>query len=247
MGGKVANRFALRHHYLHRRRAGKCVCYGVLWKKRFEGILIFAWPPVSHPMFGYKPGRIVELARVWFEHNPKNIGSCAIRLALRRIQTDWPGTEAIISWCDRTRFDGALYKATGFQFMGKSRVRAREASAAKYSGGRQRGPGSAARSFHAEGHLLDPARRVAMKRQEARSQRPPERIPKSDRPPKRTLEPIPADWGTRSRLEWLEALKRENGVSEASARREARTGPAEARKEELRRRPGWKNRGPATK
>jgi hypothetical protein len=137
MGGKVANRFALRHHYLHRRRAGKCVCYGVLWKKRFEGILIFAWPPVSHPMFGYKPGRIVELARVWFEHNPKNIGSCAIRLALRRIQTDWPGTEAIISWCDRTRFDGALYKATGFQFMGKSRVRAREASAAKYSGGRE--------------------------------------------------------------------------------------------------------------
>jgi hypothetical protein len=136
MGSSVANRYALRHHYLARKRAGKCVSYAVLWKKLFEGVLIFAWPPVSHPMFGYKPGEIVELARVWFEHNPKNLGSCAIRMAFKRLGKDWPGTKAVVSWCDKSRFDGALYKATGFEYMGKSRVRAREASAAKYPGGR---------------------------------------------------------------------------------------------------------------
>jgi len=136
MGSAVANTIAMRHHYLHRKRAGKCVCYAVLLCGIFEGILIFAWPPVSHPMFGYAPGKIVELARVWFEHNPKNLGSCAIRKALRKLPEDWPGTKAVVSWCDLSRFDGAIYKATGFEYMGKSRVRAREASAAKYPGGR---------------------------------------------------------------------------------------------------------------
>lgn len=136
MGGSVANRLALRHHYLQRKRAGRCVCYAVLWKGMFEGILIFAFPPVSHPMFGYKPGEVVELARVWFEHNPKNLGSCAIRKALAQLVEDWPDAQAVVSWCDLSRFDGALYKATVFEYMGKSRVRALEASAAKYTGGR---------------------------------------------------------------------------------------------------------------
>jgi hypothetical protein len=87
-------------------------------------------------MFGYAPTEIVELARVWFKTNPKNLGSCAIRMACKRIGRDWPGTKAIISWCDTSRFDGALYKATGFRFMGLSRIRSKEASSAQHGGGR---------------------------------------------------------------------------------------------------------------
>ena len=46
----------------------------------------------------------------------------------------------------------------------------------------------------------------------------------------------------RARILKLEALLRENGISPASARREARTGPAQARAEEMRRRLGRKIR-----
>ncbi len=43
------------------------------------------------------------------------------------------------------------------------------------------------------------------------------------------------------RIKKLYALLRENGVSTESAQREARTGPAEARAEEFRRRP-WQTK-----
>lgn len=49
-----------------------------------------------------------------------------------------------------------------------------------------------------------------------------------------------ADDRERLRLEKLEALKRENGVSVESAQREARTGPAAANHEELARGPEWR-------
>lgn len=119
----VASRMVTWNHYLHRRRVGKTVNYAVMLRNQFQGVLVFAYPPVCSVMFGYKPGEIIELARVWFQDNPKNLGSCSIRMALRQLPKDLPGVRAVISWCDITRFDGALYKATGFKFVGKSRAR----------------------------------------------------------------------------------------------------------------------------
>lgn len=136
MSARVANQICLENHYLHRKRVGKLLAYRVLHRDEDMGVLLFARPMVSGPMFGYQPTQIAELARVWFSSNPKNLGSCAIRKACKRIAIDWPGTQAIISWCDTSRFDGALYKASGFDFRGLSRVRSIEPSAATHGGGR---------------------------------------------------------------------------------------------------------------
>lgn len=131
-----ANEICEKHHYLHRKRYGRLVAYSVSWLGDCEGVLLFARAPVCHAMFGFKPTEIVELARVWFKSNPANLGSCAIRFACKKLSRDWPGVKAIVSWCDTSRFDGALYKATGFKFMGMSRVRSIEPSAKKFGGGR---------------------------------------------------------------------------------------------------------------
>ena len=136
MDSKEANAICEKNHYLHRKRVGKLVAYGVYWCDEFYGVLLFAKPMVSHPMFGFQPSEIIELARVWFKENPKNLGSSSIRFALRRIQQDWPGTKAVVSWCDTSRFEGTLYKVTGFQFMGMSRVRSLDKSAVRWGGGR---------------------------------------------------------------------------------------------------------------
>lgn len=136
MDPKEANLLCEKNHYLHRRRVGKLVAFGVWYLGDFIGVLLFARAMVCSPMYGYQPKEIVELARVWFSSNPKNLGSCAIRKALTALPAAWPGTRAVISWCDRTKFDGALYKATGFAFMGQSRIRSIEPSAKTYGGGR---------------------------------------------------------------------------------------------------------------
>jgi hypothetical protein len=136
MNARAANAYAAEHHYLHRPRVGQRLCYEVLVNERFEGILVYARPMVCAPIFGYQPKEIIELARVWFKTNPRNLGSCAIRASLKRIPKDWPGVKAVISWCDTSRFDGALYKATGFEYCGLSRVRSIEPSHAQHGGGR---------------------------------------------------------------------------------------------------------------
>ena len=136
MSARMANAYAAEHHYLHRPRVGQRLCYEVQVRGAFMGILVYARPMVCAPIFGYQPKEIIELARVWFKENPKNLGSCAIRASLKRLSKDWPGTKAVISWCDTSRFDGALYKATGFEYCGLSRVRSIEPSHAKHAGGR---------------------------------------------------------------------------------------------------------------
>lgn len=136
MDSKEANTILAENHYLHRKRVGRLLAYEVLHLGRRLGIVLYARAPVSGPMFGYTPTEIVELARFWLSENLHNLGSCAIRKTFREITKDWPGTRAIISWCDRTRFDGALYKAVGFEFMGESRVRSAEPSGKVFGGGR---------------------------------------------------------------------------------------------------------------
>ena len=136
MNSRTANAYAAEHHYLHRARVGQRLCYEVQVCGEFMGILVYARPMVCSPIFGYEPKEIIELARVWFKSNPQNLGSCAIRASLKRLPKDWPGTKAVISWCDTSRFNGALYKATGFEYCGLSRVRALEPSHAEHGGGR---------------------------------------------------------------------------------------------------------------
>lgn len=134
MSPRRARALAIEYHYLHRTRVGSLLCYEVTVEGEYQGFLIFAKPMVCANIFGYAPREIVELARVWFKDNPKNLGSCAIRKALKMLPKHWPGTKAVISWCDTSRFSGALYKATGFEYCGLSRVRAIEPSGA--GGGR---------------------------------------------------------------------------------------------------------------
>lgn len=133
---KEANRIVVEHHYLHRPRVGKIVAHSVYYRQEWNGIVMYARAMVSGPMFGFQPTEIVELARFWLRENIPNLGSCAIRRSLKKLREDWPGTKAVVSWCDRTQFDGALYKATGFRLVGQSRIRSIEPSAARWGGGR---------------------------------------------------------------------------------------------------------------
>lgn len=127
-GARWARDICVAYHYLHRPRVGVAIPYEVLYRNQSEGLILYSMPMVCRPMFGYQPGEILELSRCWFKTNPANLGSCAIRKTLKRLPKDSPGVRAVVSWCDRTKFDGALYKACGFRLMGQSRIRGIEPS-----------------------------------------------------------------------------------------------------------------------
>lgn len=130
-----ANQIVTQHHYLHRPRPAGFALQ-IFWKEQAVGVLIYAKPMVAGKCCGYLPTEIVELARMWFSENPANLGSCAFRKSIPLLLQKWPTTRAIVSWCDRTKFDGAFYRAAGFKFNGIARLRSAEPSSLKYGGGR---------------------------------------------------------------------------------------------------------------
>src|SRR5262245_12299749 len=130
-----ANALCVREHYLHRARpAGFGI--RVLYRGAPSGVFIFAWPMVAGVCCGFPPKQIVELARMWLSDNVPNLATCAFYKALRLVRARWPQVKAIVSWCDRTRFDGGFYRAANFKFHGVARLRSLEKSATRFGGGR---------------------------------------------------------------------------------------------------------------
>ena len=131
---KEATRIIMVYHYLHRGRTMAQLPYWVMIDKIPVGVILFAYPRLSVPLFGIPPLNILELARLWIsptvqdkkisnnnQHHAFSVASCAIGSALKILQADWyrkypnsPNVEAVVSWADDEHHEGTVYKATNF-------------------------------------------------------------------------------------------------------------------------------------
>lgn len=126
-----ANRFFEKHHYLHRVRRSKKVCYSVSIKGVVVGFVEFSYP-IWHRRKGiippFKQGEVVELSRVCLlDVAPKNSESCAIGKALKLLPNDWKlltgiAPKLVVSYADLKGqgHSGGIYKAVGFEIIGVS-------------------------------------------------------------------------------------------------------------------------------
>jgi hypothetical protein len=138
---KEATRLIVYYHYLHRGRTMAQLPYWICIDGVPVGVILYAYPRLSVPLFGIQPMNVLELARIWLSpdvqggqvmdskgeaHSPSVVG-CAIAQSLRRIQRDWyskypklPDVLGIVSWADDVHHEGTIYKACNFQASGKS-------------------------------------------------------------------------------------------------------------------------------
>lgn len=128
---KQANEFFKEHHYLHRTRHSKKLCYSVSIKGVLVGFIEFSYP-IWHRRKGvippFKQGEVVELSRLCLHDNaPKNSESCAISKALKLVAPDWKALTGIepklvVSYADLKGqgHSGGIYKAVGFDVIGVS-------------------------------------------------------------------------------------------------------------------------------
>jgi len=126
-----ANEFFKKHHYLHRVRRSRKVCYSVSIQGIVVGFIEFSYP-IWHRRRGvippYKQGEVVELSRLCLLDNaPKNSESCAISKALKLLSHDWKSltgisAKLVVSYADLKGqgHSGGIYKAVGFKLIGMS-------------------------------------------------------------------------------------------------------------------------------
>ena len=137
---KEATRIIVVYHYLHRGRTMAQMPYWILIDGIPVGVILFAYPRLSVPLFDTPPMNILELARLWVSpsvqdqnvlvegaHHAFSVASCAIGKALKRLQADWykkypnaPQVRAVVSWADDEHHEGTVYKATNFEPKKKS-------------------------------------------------------------------------------------------------------------------------------
>jgi|TARA_Y100000034_G_scaffold135929_1_gene209844 hypothetical protein len=137
---KEATRIIVVYHYLHRGRTMAQLPYWILIDEVPVGLILFAYPRISVPLFDTPPLNILELARLWInpdvqdrgiktngKHHAFSVASCAIGTALKRLQGDWyskypksPDVLAVCSWADDAHHEGTVYKATNFEPRKKS-------------------------------------------------------------------------------------------------------------------------------
>ena len=137
---KEATRIIMVYHYLHRGRTMAQLPYWVMIDKIPVGVILFAYPRLSVPLFDIPPLNILELARLWIsptvqdkkisndkQHHAFSVASCAIGNALKILQADWyrkypksQDIKAVVSWADDEHHEGTVYKATNFKAMKKS-------------------------------------------------------------------------------------------------------------------------------
>jgi hypothetical protein len=116
------------YHYLHRRRKGAQLAYGVILDQSQVGVALYARPWTSRSIDGVPTVGIVELARFWLSQNIPNLASCSIRKTLKVIAEDWSRKYpahatpvACVAWADNeVGHEGTIYKASGFNYMGQS-------------------------------------------------------------------------------------------------------------------------------
>mgnify|MGYP001167689804 CR=1 FL=1 len=138
---KEATRIIINYHYLHRGRTMAQLPYWILLDNVKIGVLLYAYPRLSVPLFGVEPMNILELARMWIspsvqdkkqkssegKYHSFSVASCALGKSLKKIQFDWhkkyshlPDVKAVVSWADDEHHEGTVYKATNFVAKKKS-------------------------------------------------------------------------------------------------------------------------------
>jgi hypothetical protein len=138
---RQATQVIVYHHYLHRGRTMAQLPYWIRLDQTRVGVVLFAYPRLSVPLFGIQPMNLLELARLWISptvqglevvskdgrHHALSVASCALAEALRKIRYDWyakypglPDVDAVVSWADTLHHEGTIYRATNFQEMGAS-------------------------------------------------------------------------------------------------------------------------------
>ncbi len=138
---RQATQVIVYHHYLHRGRTMAQLAYWILVDQVPVGVLLYAYPRLSVPLFGIQPMNLLELARLWISptvqgqttvasdgsHHAASVASCAVAKSIRMVRFGWhrrypglPDIDAIVSWADTAHHEGTLYRAANFQEMGRS-------------------------------------------------------------------------------------------------------------------------------
>lgn len=137
---KEATRIIVVYHYLHRGRTMAQLPYWIMIDGVPVGVILFAYPRISVPLFDVPPLSMLELARLWVhpdvqdqtvknagDHHALSVASCAIGKAVKRLQADWyrkypksADINAVVSWADDEHHEGTVYKATNFEAKKKS-------------------------------------------------------------------------------------------------------------------------------
>jgi len=138
---RQATQVIVYHHYLHRGRTMAQLAYWILVDRIPVGVLLYAYPRLSVPLFGIEPMNLLELARLWISptvqgqttvasdgsHHAVSVASCAVANSIRMVRLDWyrkypglPDIDAIVSWADTVHHEGTLYRAANFREMGRS-------------------------------------------------------------------------------------------------------------------------------
>lgn len=108
-------------HYLHRSRVGRQINYAVFVDGQVDGVITFAYPMMSAPLFEVPADELIEFARMYLHQNIPHTATCAIGKVLKRIRSDWltlfPDSKVprlVVSWSDTTFHKGTIYKASNF-------------------------------------------------------------------------------------------------------------------------------------
>jgi hypothetical protein len=108
-------------HYLHRARVGRQINYAVFVDGVVDGVITFAYPMMSAPLFDVPADELVEFARMFLYQNIPHTATCAIGKVLKRVKADWmrlfPESKEprlVVSWSDTVFHKGTIYKAANF-------------------------------------------------------------------------------------------------------------------------------------
>lgn len=133
-----SNAICASYHYLHRKRTGPQVAYGVWYRGIGIGVVHYAYPRWSKTPYPEAPSPLntLECARVYISNldrkgypigNDKGrridgLAAAALSATMRLIKSDWetkyphlPRVTAIVSWSDNTRHRGRLYQDCGWR------------------------------------------------------------------------------------------------------------------------------------
>lgn len=115
-------------HYLHRSRVGRQINYAVFVDGQVDGVITFAYPMMSSPLFEVPSDELIEFARMYLHQNIPHTATCAIGKVLKRIKSDWmklfPDSKEprlIVSWSDTVFHKGTIYKAANFTWFRRTK------------------------------------------------------------------------------------------------------------------------------
>lgn len=115
-------------HYLHRSRVGRQINYAVLIDGCVDGVVTYAYPMMSAPLFEVPADELIEFARMYLHQNIPHTATCAIGKTLARVKDDWmrlfPDSKVprlVVSWSDTVYHKGTIYKAANFTWLRRTK------------------------------------------------------------------------------------------------------------------------------